>query len=69
MTSIHILKTIAETVAVLLLIYGFTKEDRIADWEREQVRKVIRWFRKTRICREINRMLRAYEMAHQEVRR
>ena len=69
MTSIHILKTIAETVAVLLLIYGFTKEDRIADWEREQVRKVIRWFRKTRLCREINRMLRAYEMAHQEVRR
>ena len=53
----------------LLLIYGFTKEDRIAAWEREQVRKVIRWFRKTRICREINRMLRAYEMAHQEVRR
>lgn len=69
MTSIHILKTIAETVAVLLLIYGFTKEDRIAAWEREQVRKVIRWFQKTRICREINRMLRAYEMAHQEVRR
>ncbi len=69
MTSIHILKTIAETVAVLLLIYGFTKEDRIAALEREQVRKVIRWFRKTRICREINRMFRAYEMAHQEVRR
>lgn len=69
MTSIHILKTIAETVAVWLLIYGFTKEDRIDNWEREQVRKVIRWFRKTRICREINRMIRAYEMAHQEVRR
>ena len=69
MTSVHIIQTIAEVAAVLLLIYGFTKEDRIAAWDREQVRKVIRWFRKTRICREINRMLRAYEMAHQEVRR
>ena len=69
MTSIHAIQYIILAVLIFLLLYGYKKEDCIAAWELDQVRKFLRWFRKTRICREINRMIRAYEMAHQEVRR
>lgn len=69
MTTAQIIKTIIEVVAVLLLIYGYTQEERIATWEREQMAKAIKWFRQTRACKELRRMIRAYEMAHQEVRR
>ena len=69
MTSIHVIQSIILAALILLLLYGYTKEVRIAAWERKQARKILRRFRKTRLCLEINRMLRRMKMAHQEVRR
>ena len=37
-----IVKTILEFLVICLLIYGYTKEDKIAKWERKQLAKLAR---------------------------
>jgi hypothetical protein len=39
----NLIITGCEIIASVLLIYGFTKEDRIAAWERKQVKRVKRF--------------------------
>lgn len=34
-----IVKTILEFIVICLLLYGYTKEDKIAKWERKQIAK------------------------------
>ena len=34
-----IIKTVLEFLVICLLIYGYTKEDKIAKWERKQIAK------------------------------
>lgn len=42
---------------------------RLTEDFRKARQRLIEGFRKTRLCKEINRMIRAYEMAHQEVQK
>lgn len=52
MTSFHILQYIAESLLIVLLIYGYTQEDRIIAWEHACWKKT---------CTLINAWIRAYE--------
>lgn len=55
-------------VGLLAAIIYNAKTGKITEWEEEHIRplkpKVWKW-----LTRHINQMIRAYEMAHQEVRR
>jgi hypothetical protein len=39
----NLILTGCEVLASCLLIYGFTKEDRIAAWEQKQIKKIKRF--------------------------
>ena len=39
-TLLAIIKTILEFLVICLLIYGYTKEDKIAQWERKQIKRI-----------------------------
>ena len=43
MSASNLIITGCEIIASVLLIYGFTKEDKIIRWERKQVKKVKRF--------------------------
>lgn len=69
MSLITLVKAVFELALVVLLLLGYLNEDIVIAWEQKAAKRVLKRFRKTRICKEINRMIRAHEMAHQEVRR
>lgn len=54
---------------VALLLLGYINEDKAIASEKKLSKRLTEDFRKTRLCKEINRMIRAYEMAHQEVQK
>ncbi len=62
-------KTIVDIALIVLLLLGYLNEDKVIAFERKAAKRILKRFRRTRICKEINRMIRAHEMAHQEVRR
>lgn len=62
-------KTIVDIALIVLLLLGYLNEDKVIAFERKAAKRFLKRFRRTRICKEINRMIRAHEMAHQEVRR
>lgn len=68
--SLSLFGNIAFDVALvaLWLFLAFNRKKLIA-FEEKLSKRLTEDFRKTRLCKEINRMIRAYEMAHQEVRR
>jgi len=55
-------------LVALWLALAFNREKLIA-LEKKLSKRLTEDFRKTRLCKEINRMIRAYEMAHQEVQK
>lgn len=55
-------------LVALWLALAFNREKLIA-FEKKLSKRLTEDFRKTRLCKEINRMIRAYEMAHQEVQK
>ena len=55
-------------VGLLAAIIYNAKTGKITEWEEEHLRPLKQEVRKW-LTRHINRMIRAYEMAHQEVRR
>lgn len=69
MSLITLTKAVFELALIVLLLLGYLNEDKVIAWEQKAVKSNLKRFRKTRICKEINRMIRAHEMAHQEVRR
>lgn len=58
------IKFVIEFIVICLLIYGYMHEEQIAKWERKTVKRFWKW-----ATRHVNKMIRAYEMAHQEVHR
>ena len=68
--SLSLFGKIAFDVALvaLWLALAFNREKLIA-LEKKLSKRLTEDFRKTRHCKEINRMIRAYEMAHQEVQK
>lgn len=62
-------KIIVDIALIVLLLLGYLNEGKVIAFERKAVKRILKRFRRTRICKEINRMIRAHEMAHQEVRR
>ena len=68
--SLSLFGNIAFDVALvaLWLALAFNREKLIA-FEKKLSKRLTEAFRKTRLCKEINRMIRAYEMAHQEVQK
>lgn len=68
--SLSLFGNIAFDVALvaLWLALAFNREKLIA-LEKKLSKRLTEDFRKTRLCKEINRMIRAYEMAHQEVQK
>lgn len=68
--SLSLFRNIAFDVALvaLWLALAFNREKLIA-LEKKLSKRLTEDFRKTRLCKEINRMIRAYEMAHQEVQK
>ena len=57
MTGATILKFIAETTVVLLIAYGFYREENIIQWERKVFKKLKRFSRKTkRFFRNIKKL-------------
>lgn len=69
MSLITLAKIVFDVTLIALLLLGYLNEDKVIAWEQKAAKRVLKRFRKTRICKEINRMIRAHEMAHQEVRR
>lgn len=68
--SLSLFGNIAFDVALvaLWLALALNREKLIA-FEKKLSKRLTEDFRKTRLCKEINRMIRAYEMAHQEVQK
>ena len=68
--SLSLFGKIAFDVALvaLWLALALNREKLIA-FEKKFSKRLTEDFRKTRLCKEINRMIRAYEMAHQEVQK
>lgn len=68
--SLSLFENIAFDVALvaLWLALALNREKLIA-FEKKLSKRLTEDFRKTRLCKEINRMIRAYEMAHQEVQK
>ena len=68
--SLSLFGKIAFDVALvaLWLALAFNREKLIA-FEKKLSKRLTEDCRKTRLCKEINRMIRAYEMAHQEVQK
>lgn len=68
--SLSLFGNIAFDVALvaLWLALAFNREKLIA-FDKKLSKRLTEDFRKTRLCKEINRMIRAYEMAHQEVQK
>ena len=58
------IKLFFEFLIICLLLYGWAHEDQVAEWERKTTKRFWKW-----LTRHVNKMIRAYEMAHQEVRR
>lgn len=58
------IKLFIEFLIICLLLYGWAHEDKVAEWERQTAKKFWRW-----LTRHVNRMIRAYEMAHQEAKK
>lgn len=69
MSLITLAKAVFELALIVLLLLGYLNEDKVIAWEQKAVKRLLKRFRQTRLCKEINRMIRAHEMAHQEVRR
>ena len=58
------IKLFIEFLIICLLLYGWAHEDKVAEWERKTTKRFWKW-----LTRHVNKMIRAYEMAHQEVHR
>lgn len=69
MSLITLAKAVFELALIVLLLLGYLNEDKVIAWEQKAVKRLLKRFRRTRLCKEINRIIRAHEMAHQEVRR
>lgn len=69
MSLITLAKAVFELALIVLLLLGYLNEDKVIEWEQKAVKRLLKRFRRTRLCKEINRIIRAHEMAHQEVRR
>ena len=69
MSLITLAKAVFDVTLIALLLLGYLNEDKVIAFEKNAAKRLLKRFRKTRICKEINRMIRAHEMAHQEVRR
>lgn len=62
-------KIVFDFTLIVLLLLGKLNEDKVIEFERKAFERILKRFRRTRLCKEINRIIRAHEMAHQEVRR
>lgn len=62
-------KIVFDFTLIVLLLLGKLNEDKVIEFERKAFERILKRFRQTRLCKEINRIIRAHEMAHQEVRR
>lgn len=62
-------KIVFDVTLIALLLLGYLNEDKVIAFEKKAVERILKRFRHTRLCKEINRIIRAHEMAHQEVRR
>lgn len=69
MSLITLAKIVFDVTLIALLLLGYLNEDKVIAWEQKVVKRFLKRFRKTRLCKEINRIIRAHEMAHQEVRK
>lgn len=69
MSLITLAKAVFDVTLVVLLLLGYLNEDKVIAFEKKAVKRLLKRFRRTRLCKEINRIIRAHEMAHQEVRR
>ena len=69
-------KILFDIALVVLILAGYLNEDKLIAFEKKAVKRLselfkslLKNFRKSRLCKEINRMICAYEMAHTEVRK
>ena len=62
-------KAVFDVTLIALLLLGYLNEDKVIEFEKKAFERILNRFRRTRLCKEINRIIRAHEMAHQEVRR
>lgn len=62
-------KIVFDFTLIVLLLLGKLNEDKVIEFERKAFERILKRFRQTRLCKEINRIIRAHEMAHQEVRK
>lgn len=62
-------KIVFDFTLIVLLLLGKLNEDKVIEFERKAFERILKRFRRTRLCKEINRIIRAHEMAHQEVRK
>ena len=69
MSLITLAKAVFDVTLIALLLLGYLNEDKVIEFEKKAVERILKRFRRTRLCKEINRTIRAHEMAHQEVRR
>lgn len=69
MSLITLAKAVFELALIVLLLLGYLNEDKVIAFEKKAAKRLLKRFRRTRLCKEINRFIRAHEMAHQEVRR
>lgn len=69
MSLITLAKAVFDVTLIALLLLGYLNEDKVIAFEKKAVERILKRFRRTRLCKEINRIIRAREMAHQEVRR
>ena len=69
MSLITLAKIVFDVTLIALLLLGYLNEDKVIAWEQKAVKRFLKRFRKTHLCKEINRIIRAHEMAHQEVRK
>ena len=69
MSLITLAKAVFDVTLIALLLLGYLNEDKVIAFEKKAAKRLLERFRRTRLCKEINRIIRAHEMAHQEVRR
>lgn len=69
MSLITLAKAVFDVTLIALLLLGYLNEDKVIAFEKKAVERILKRFRRTRLCKEINRIIRAHEMAHQEVRK
>ena len=62
-------KIVFDVTLIALLLLGYLNEDKVIEFEKKAFESILKRFRRTRLCKEINRIICAHEMAHQEVRR